>query len=623
MKLPLRLPTRLGLLLWFLLVQGSLFAGTGTVPDAGRASRPNILWLVTEDNSASLVGGYGNPLARTPVFDRLAREGILFERAYSTSAVCAPTRASLITGVYAPSLGTQHMRSRVPMPPGLRYFPSYLRNAGYFTSNRSKTDYNAEVLPGTWDRNGAQAHWRQRQPGQPFFSIFNFTASHESSLHRRLPLKTDPAKVRVPAYLPDTAEVRADLAQYLDQVTEADRQIGEVLAELEADGLLEDTVIFYYSDHGGVLPRSKRFLYENGTHVPLVIRFPKRFQHLAPDAPGSRNRELVNWVDLAPTVLSLADVQVPPHFQGRALAGSQRGVAPEYTFQFRDRMDERYDLSRAVTDGRWRYIRHYRPELPTMQHVEYLWRMASMQDWARLHGEGKLNAVQSAGFGPKASEELFDCDSDPDNVRNLAAEPVNRPVLERMRMELRLHLLRTRDTGFLPEPMLRAMSGEHSPREALRESGVYPLERILPMLDRLQTGDDVTVEQWRGWLSDGHPAIRYWAVMNAERVRGARVTDLEGVLAGGMDSVRLAAAWGCLRLGQPWTGWSVLEEGLAAELSSELRLEALNHLTMSVPIPVTMRPVVERVAAGGVKEGEDYPARAAQHLLGQKWRAGR
>lgn len=593
-------------------------SGSGT----GVTARPNILWLVTEDNSASFVGGYGNPLARTPVFDALAREGILYERAYSTSAVCAPTRASLITGMYAPSLGTQHMRSRVPMPAGLAYFPSYLRTAGYFTSNRSKTDYNAEVLPGTWDRNGADAHWRQRQPGQPFFSIFNFTASHESSLHRRLPLKTDPTQVRVPAYLPDTAEVRADLAQYLDRVTETDRLIGEVLAQLEADGLSGDTIVFYYSDHGGVLPRSKRFLYENGTHVPLVIRFPWKFQQLAPGTPGSRNRELVNWVDLAPTVLSLAEVPVPLHIHGRALAGAQQGVAPGHTFQFRDRMDERIDLSRAVTDGRWRYIRHYRPELPTMQHVEYLWKMASMQDWARLQGEGKLNAVQAAGFGPKAAEELFDCASDPDNVRNLAADPAVRPVLDRMRMELRVHLLRTRDTGFLPEPMLREMSAGGSPRKALEEESVYPLERVLQMLDRLQAGPGVKVEEWRGWLSDRHPAIRYWAALNAERVPGAGVSDLETVLSGETDPVRLAAGWACIRMGQAKVGWPVLEAGLGAEWSAELRLEALNHLTMLEPLPVRMRPVIEGVASGQVKEGEDYPARAAQYLLGREWLKG-
>src|SRR3954470_710109 len=376
--------TRFGTLGLSLLI--CAFATRAAEPAAN--SRPNILWVVTEDNTYTFVGAYGDPLARTPNFDRLAKDGVLFERAYSTSAVCAPTRASIITGMYAPSVGTQHMRSNVPMPAWMRYFPAYLRDAGYFTSNHAKTDYNAAVLPGTWDENGAQAHWRNRKPGQPFFSVFNFNESHESSLHKRMPLTTDPAKVRVPAYLPDTPEVRADIAQYYDNVSEADRRIGELLADLEKDGLADDTIIFYYSDHGGVVTRSKRFMFENGTHPSLAVRFPKKFQHLAPAAPGSRSTELVNWIDLAPTVLSLAGVKAPDYFQGRAFAGPARAPAPEFTYNFRDRMDERYDLCRAVTDGRWRYIRNYRPELPTLQHLNYLWLMATTRELDRLHTEG-------------------------------------------------------------------------------------------------------------------------------------------------------------------------------------------------------------------------------------------
>ena len=313
--------TRSGLLCLLLL---SLLSASHA---ADSAARPNILWLVAEDFTSTFAGAYGDPLARTPTFDRLAREGILFERAYSTSAVCAPTRASIITGMYAPSLGTQHMRSNVPLPAWLRYFPAYLRDAGYYTTNNAKTDYNAAVLDGTWDRNGAQAHYKDRKPGQPFFAVFNFNESHESSLHKRFPLTTDPAKVRIPAYLPDTPEVRTDIAQYYDRVSAADAKIGEAIAKLEADGLADDTIIFYYSDHGGVLPRSKRFLYENGTHPALAVRFGKNLQHLAPAAPGSRSQELVNFVDLAPTVLSLAGVKAPDYFQGRAFAGAARTCA--------------------------------------------------------------------------------------------------------------------------------------------------------------------------------------------------------------------------------------------------------------------------------------------------------
>jgi len=593
----------------------ALFAGAALARAAdSAAARPNIVWVVTEDNAATFVTGYGDPLARTPHFDRVAKDGILFERAYSTSAVCAPTRASIITGMFAPSLGTQHMRSTVPMPAWLRYFPAYLRDAGYFTSNRQKTDYNAAVLPGTWDQNGAQAHYKNRPPGQPFFSIFNFTASHESSLHKRLPLTTDPAKVRVPAYLPDTPEVRADIAQYYDRVSEADRQIGEVLAELQSDGLAEDTIVFYYSDHGGVLPRSKRFLFEVGTHPPLAVRFPKRFQHLAPGAPGSRSTELVNWVDLAPTVLSVAGVKAPDYFQGRAFAGPARAAAPAFTYSFRDRMDERYDLCRAVTDGRWRYIRNYRPDVATMQYVNYLWNQSSMKEWDRLHRAGKLNAIQASFFEPKPAEQLFDCASDYDNVRNLAGDPTHRATLERMRAANRAHLLRIRDTGLMPEPILRDLAGSESPTLVGRNDQAYPLSRILDTIDRLQLPATPATADLKAALADPLPVIRFWGALAALRAPKS-VGDVAPLLKDATGSVRLAAAYVTARHGHAEAAWPVLGAALAADQRFELRLEALNYLTNLPNRPASLRPAIEAAAKGTAGTGENYVAWAAKHLL--------
>jgi arylsulfatase A-like enzyme len=261
--------------------------------------------------------------------DRLAATGITFDQAHSSAPVCAPSRHTIITGVYATTHGAQHMRSQRPLPAGVRFFPEYLRAAGYFCTNNSKTDYNTSTpWDAAWDENSRTAHWRHRKPGQPFFAVFNHEQSHESRQHKRLPLVTDPAKVKVPSYLPDTPTVRADLAQYYDNVSRADAAIGEVLQQLAEDGLAEDTIVFYYSDNGGTLPRSKRFLYDNGTHVAMIARFPAKFRALAPSAPGTRSAELVNFVDLAPTVLSLAGVTAPGYFQGRALAGAARRPAP-------------------------------------------------------------------------------------------------------------------------------------------------------------------------------------------------------------------------------------------------------------------------------------------------------
>ena len=599
---------------------------------AADAARPNILWVVTEDNSWYFVGAYGDPLARTPNFDRLAKEGVVFDKAYSTSAVCAPTRASIITGMYAPSLGTQHMRSNVPMPPWMKYFPAYLREAGYFTSNHAKTDYNAAILPGTWDENGAQAHWRHRKPGQPFFSVFNFNQSHESSLHRRKKLTTDPAKVRVPAYLPDTPEVRADIAQYYDNVSEADRAIGELLAELEQDGLADDTIIFYYSDHGGALTRGKRFMFENGTHPALMVRFPKKYQDLAPGALGAHSSELVNFVDLAPTVLSLAGVKPPEYFQGRAFAGPARQAGPEFTYNFRDRMDERYDLCRAVTDGRYRYIRNYRPELPTLQHLNYLWMMSTTRECERVWKEGKATPAQRALFEPKPAEQLFDCKTDPDNVKNLAADPGYRKTLDRLRSANRAHLLRIRDTGFMPEAILRDAAGTASPYDVGHDDKAYPLARILDQIDRLQLPTTPGEEDLRTALKDPLPAIRYWGVMGAMRAPEYARSLLPPLLADPVPSVRLAAASVIARNGDAAKAWPVLEEALTGKHRMEVRLEALNYLTNLPNRPASFRPLIQAIpspepqakakakgkgkkAGGEESRGENYAARAAEYLL--------
>ncbi|PAW67210.1 MAG: hypothetical protein B9S34_06085 [Opitutia bacterium Tous-C1TDCM] len=603
---------RFPLLLAVLCLLGALRAAE-TAP----AARPNILWLVTEDTSATFHTGYGDPLARTPVFDRIAKSGVLFERAYSTSAVCAPTRASIITGMYAPALGTQHMRSNVPMPDWLRYFPAYLRDAGYYTTNRAKTDYNAAVLPGTWDQNGNQAHWRNRQPGQPFFAVFNTNASHESSLHKRVELVTDPAKVRVPAYLPDTPEVRADLAQYYDRVAAADRACGEVLAQLEADGLADNTIIFHYSDHGGVLTRSKRFLFEGGTHPPLAVSFPPKYRHLAPGAPGSRSTELVNWVDLAPTVLSVAGVTAPAHLQGRAFAGPARAPAPAYTFNFRDRMDEAIDFSRAVTDGRFRYIRNYRPEQPILQHVTYLWNMATTRELDRLRAAGQLNAIQAALFAAKPAEQLFDCQTDPDNVRNLAADPAHRATLEKMRAANRGHLLRIRDSGFMPESLLRARAAGRPPVLVARDDAAYPLARIIDTVDRLQLGAAPTAAELAPLLRDPDAVIRFWA---AHAVLSRRVAaDVSPLLRDPVPIVRLVAAAalaGSTDAAKAAAAWPIFAAALEPTLPAEVKLEALSFLTALPARPASLRPLIEAAAKPAANaSGENYAARAAEHLL--------
>jgi arylsulfatase A-like enzyme len=513
-------------------------------------------------------------------------------------------------------MGTQHMRSKQPLPAGVKFFPEYLRAAGYFTTNNAKTDYNtSSSWDAAWNENNKTAHWRHRAAGQPFFAIFNFEQSHESSLHKQAAQVTDPAKVRVPAYLPDTPTVRADIAHYFDNVSRADAALGKILADLRADGLAEDTIIFYYGDHGGAVSRSKRFLYENGTHPPLVAHFPKKFQHLAPAVPNSRLSELVNFVDLAPTVLSLAGLPLPAQFQGRAIAGPARKAGPEFTFSFRDRMDERYDMARSVTDGRFRYIRNYYPSQPWGQHLEYLWRQPSMKEWAGLFAAGKLNAAQRAFFENKPTEELFDCAADPDNVRNLAADPAARPQLLRLRAALRAHQLAVRDTGFMPEPLLVAWSGQDSPSVVAADEKRYPLARILEQIDALQLPAQADAAALIGALRSPEPVIRYWAAVAA--LRATTPPDVTALFADAEPVVRLAAAEVVLRRGDNAAAWSIVEAVLKDATKSEARLFAVN-VVARIPRPApkaivsVLALLASSTAAGG---GENYTARAAEHLV--------
>lgn len=591
---------------------------TAIVSAAEKAPRPNILWLLIEDSSPNFVGPYGDPLARTPTADRLARDGIVFDRCY-TAPVCAPSRNSLATGRYASSMGTQHMRSTRPLPSGVKIFTEYLREAGYYCTNNVKTDYNTSSdWSAALDEVSAKTDWRGRQPGQQFFAIFTFMQSHEEFLQTRKPLKTDPAKVRVPGYLPDTAVVRSDVAQYYDLVEAADAAAGAVLAKLEADGLLEDTIIFYAADNGGVVAGSKRFLNENGTRVPLIVRLPKKYAHLAPASATGRNGELVNFVDFGPTVFSLLGLAPPAQFQGRAFAGPARAPAPEFAFMFRDRMDERYDMIRAVSDGRYRYIRNYYPDRPLGQRIDYLWKQASMQEWETHYRSGNLSAAQRRFFEPKATEELYDLTQDPDNIHNLAADPAHAERLTRLRAALHAHQLAIRDTGFMLEPMMVALAGADSPTVVATDDSRYPLARLISLVDSLQldAGPEALARRAEA-AKDPLPIVRYWAAVAALDRLDTPAADIAPLLHDADATVRVAAAEAILRRGSDPAALQVIEDAIVQTQQRELRLFALNALDRSgQPPPKILRPLLGQLAASDDFTSFDYYlARVARPLL--------
>jgi N-sulfoglucosamine sulfohydrolase len=448
-------PVRLGLLaLGLLIVPG---------PAAPAAEQPNILWITVEDMSPRLAS-YGDDTASTPSLDRLAAQGVRYTRAFGVYGVCAPNRHALILGMYPTSTGAMAMRTwkrtaaldqitdpellSIPTyeatpPPEARCFPEYLRTAGYFCTNNAKTDYQFRDPVTAWDESGHDAHWRNRPRAEmPFFSVFNFTVTHESgTFEQRSPAVTDPARVVLPPYYPDTPIVRRDVARHYDNIVAMDAMVGRVLDELEEDGLADRTIVFFFSDHGDGLPRMKRWVYDSGIRVPLLVRFP------GGDGAGTTNGELVSFVDFAPTVLSLAGIPVPGHMQGQPFLGAQRASPRAYIYAARDRMDPAPETIRAVRDARFEYVRNYRPDLPYFGFIPYRDRAGVMQEILRLTAEGTLGPDQWQLWSRKKPlEELYDTDADPHEIHNLASDPQYLDKLAELRQA---HLKWTVETGDL------------------------------------------------------------------------------------------------------------------------------------------------------------------------------
>ncbi|MHA7111019.1 sulfatase-like hydrolase/transferase [Sunxiuqinia elliptica] len=545
---------------------------------------PNILWLTSEDNSP-FAGCYGDSLATTPNLDQLASSGFLYTHAYANAPVCAPARNTIITGVYANSGGHQHMRSYYPKSDQVRFFPQFLREKGYYCTNNHKQDYNmaANQIKGVWDESSREAHYKNRQAGQPFFAIFNTGISHESSIHTSIPteeLKHDPQQMQLPPYHPDTPEMRHDWAQYYDKIQAMDAWVGEKLRELEEAGLAENTIVFYYGDHGGVLARSKRFVYESGTHVPFIIRIPQKFKHLFPAAkPGDKVDRLISFVDLAPTILSLADIKVPDYMQGKAFLGKQRTADPEYAYMFRGRMDERYDMSRAVRDERFRYIRNYMPYRIYGQHINYLWKAPSMQSWEQAYLEGRCNPAQSAFWQTKPAEELYDTSVDPWEVNNLAQDQSYQEVLLCMRKASSDWSNRILDTGFIPEGIHYDLGREQAIYDWMRQ-GNLDLPEIIELADKASLGLEANRDEFVKLLQHESELIRYWATTGllilGEDAQPAR-NDLTIALQDSSSCVALVAAEAVYYLGSEQQALTVMLKALE-DPNPYIRTQALNIL---------------------------------------------
>lgn len=545
------------------------------------ADRPNILWITSEDNASHWLGCYGNDEARTPNLDSLAGKGTRFTAAYSNAPVCAVARATILMGRYSPSMGTQHMRSRHAIPSHLKTYVHHLRKAGYYCTNSSKTDYNyAGNDKSHWDACDRKAHYKNRPEGSPFFAIFNLTTCHESSLFPQkfeksrksgfIPPKTrlNPAELTLPGHLPDLPEVRRDVARYHDIMTSTDAQIGKILAQLEADGLADDTIIFYYGDHGGPTPRGKRYLHDTGVRIPMIVHVPEKWQSLSPFTPGKPSDEVVAFVDLAPTVLSIIGTK-DDNMQGRPFLGKNRKEPTEdhHAFLFADRFDEIYGLRRGLTDGKFKYVRHFTPHVWAAPYSFYQFQMPSWVAWQRAWKEGKLKGVQASIWeNDQPTEELYDTRNDPWELNNLAKDPAFKKQLSAMRSALKNKMAIIRDTALVPEPLFDSVAGEQPIATAVGHKD-FPLQRLLELAYVASENNKENLKALENATNSENPVERYWGLSGLVTL-GTKAAPAKELLIKALSDAktinRAQAAQALYRIGQKETAL----KALAAELAN-------------------------------------------------------
>ncbi|MBE0653980.1 MAG: sulfatase, partial [Bacteroidales bacterium] len=564
--------------------------------------RPNILWITCEDISPYL-GIYGCEEALTPNLDRLAEKGIRYTHAYANAPVCAVARSTILSGMYASTTGTHQMRSRPQLPEEIPAYPKIFRQAGYYTSNNSKKDYNSnyENDHSLWDDSGIAAHYRNRKEDQPFFSVFNILVTHESQLQEeriqqfieagQIPEnpRVHPADIKLPPYHPDLPEIREDWARLHDLITLMDKRVGDLLQELEDEGLAENTIVFFYSDHGGQLARSKRYIYNVGTQVPFIVYLPERWQHLSKKHPGDKDSRLISFVDLAPTVLSIAGLKVPEKMQGTVFLGPETIQAPEYVHFYRDRMAERYDFSRAVSNGRDYFIRNFFPHRPPGRDSRYGYQVqANWRAWEEAYDRGECNEIQSQFYQPRSTFELFDTKKDPWHITNLASQKKQEKIVKELSEELDQWMIETRDAGLIPEPMFHDLAGEGRKFATIYEyaqSGDYPVEEILEAAKEAGTGDQANRSAYLGYLDDNHPVIRFWGAYGLFLIRPGDV-DVQDALRevikkDGFAANRIMAAQALGLCGDPDMAFqSIMKEINDAE-QGYILLQGINALQYS------------------------------------------
>ena len=561
-----------------------LSCGDDSTPVAATPERPNILWLTIEDASPYVLGCYGNELVRTPNIDSLAAHGLRFTNVSAVAPYCSPARSTIISGQYATTYGTDWHREGRRVPAGRYFFPRWMRQAGYFTTNIGKTDYNVtdslwqSVSDSVWDINGQGATYNspERDPAQPFFAVFNNLITHMSRLtsvttEGRSPRHISPDAVTVPPYLPDEPDVRDDLAWHFEKAEQADRWVGKFLTDLRERDLADNTIVFFYADHGGSLPRGKAFPFESGLRAPLIVYVPARWREVLPAdwAPGTVVDRLIDFTDLAPTVLQLAGAQVPSYLDGQRFLGPAPLPAPKpIQHGFRTNTAHHYDPSRTAYDGRFKYIRFFTPYRHDGVRQEFQWRMPANLAWDEVHQLGGTDSLRALHFQPKPTELLFDLAADPYELRNLSDDPAYASQLDRLREATREHLHATQDLGLLPQSA-RHMSESVALYDYVRQTD-YPVDSLIEAayLGSAAQADDT--EALLHLLQSPHPALRFWGAAGlATLTQRGQLTTLPPAAAPYLrddnEDVRstLALAYGYSAAPEP--GYATLREMIRAE----------------------------------------------------------
>ncbi|NNE93886.1 MAG: sulfatase-like hydrolase/transferase [Verrucomicrobiales bacterium] len=595
------------------------------------ADKPNILWISAEDINAHF-GCYGDPHAITPNLDRLAKEGVRYTNCYTAAGVCAPNRSTIITGMYQNSIGTHHMRCNAKLPEWLKPFPMYLKDAGYYCTNNSKTDYQFSK-PGKseiWRVCSSKGHWKNREDGQPFFAVYNFTGCHESGIAGKSKYETvtknltpeqrqDAAKLTtLPPYYPDTPITREDWKRNYELITAMDAWAGDLIQQLKDAGEYENTIIMYWSDHGVGLPRAKRWLYDSGTRVPLIVRIPEKFRVEGQGEPDTVDDQLVNSVDFGPAVLNLAGLELPDYFQGRAFLGKNLSEPRNYVFGARDRMDERYDIIRAVRDKRFRYIRNFEPLKPYYQYMNTPEKGATMQEIRRIEaGGGDMSAAMAAfSTDRKPVEELYDLENDPHEIHNLADDPAHAEKLTELKKALTDWQFSIGDIGLMPESEIEVREPEAGSAFAILNGNKDLLNDLTVIATKASEGKSAFPDL-KAALDHDDAAIRYWGATGLGNFSDDAKSDADAVsalekrLGDESPAVRIASARALCRMGKTDPALELLGDELSGE-HQWARLQAAIALDY---LEEAAKPVLPQLQGALKKQPNKYIIRVANRAV--------